>query len=63
MTCRIMFRWIKNNQECKNTERHTFTIKMSMKIGIIIDYDNNYSTVVYGEKLVGFHSFEALPDA
>ena len=53
----------KNNQECKNNERHTFTIKISMKIIIIIDYDNNYSKVVYGEKLVGFHAFETLNDA
>ena len=34
-----------------------------MKIVIIIDYDNNYNAVVYGGKLVGFHSFEALNDA
>ena len=63
MTCLIMFRWLKNNQEYKNTEQHTFTIKISMTIVIIIDYDRNYSTVVQGEKLVGFHSFEALNDA
>ena len=34
-----------------------------MKIVIIIDYDNNYSTVVYGEKSVGFHPFKSLNDA
>ena len=33
-----------------------------MKIVIIINYDY-YGTVVYGDKLVGFHSFEALNDA
>ena len=53
----------KNIRECNNNERNTFIIKISMKIVIIIDYDNNFSTVVYWEKLVGFHSFEALNDA
>ena len=53
----------KTTQEYKNNEHHTFIIKISMKILIIINYDNNYSTVVYGEKLVGSHSFEALNDA
>ena len=38
----------KNIQECKNDERNTFITKIYMKIFIIIDYDNNSSTVVYG---------------
>ena len=38
----------KNNQECKNNESHTFTIKISMKIVFIGVYANNSSTVVYG---------------
>ena len=38
----------KNIQECKNNERNTFIIKISMKIVITIDYDNNSSTVIYG---------------
>ena len=33
-----------------------------MKIVIIIDYENNSSTVVYGGDLLGFLSFEALND-
>ena len=31
--------------------------------GVIIVVDNNYSKVVFGEKLEGFNSFEALNDA
>ena len=50
MTCLIMFRWIKNNKEYENNERHTFTIKISVKIVFIIDHDNNPSAVVYGVK-------------
>ena len=42
---------------------NSFTIKISTKIVIIVDYDNNYSTIVHEEKLEGFHSFEALHDA
>ena len=38
------------------------SLSRSMKIVIIIDYDNNSSTVVYGVKSLGFHSFEALND-
>ena len=49
----------KNNQECKNND--SLYIKISMKIVIIIDYDNNYRleySSLWGEILV-FHSFEA----
>ena len=38
----------KNSQECTNNERNAFIIKITVKIVIIIDYDNNSSTVVYG---------------
>ena len=45
----------KNNQECKNNESHTFTIKISMKIVFIGVYANNSSTVVYGGDILSFH--------
>ena len=57
MTYLIMFRWMKkqpvmqkknNNQEYKYNERHTFTIKISMKTVISIALDNHSCTVVYG---------------
>ena len=44
------------DQECKNNESHTFTIKI---IGV---YANNSSTVVYGGDILSFHIFEALND-
>ena len=52
----------KNNQECKNNESHTFTIKISMKIVFIGVYAINSSTVVYGGDILSFHIFEALND-
>ena len=42
MTCLIMFRWMKKQQEYKNNEHHTFTIKISMRIVIATDYNNNF---------------------
>ena len=45
----------KNNQECKNNENHTFTMKISMKIVFIFVNDNNSSTVVNGADILGFH--------
>ena len=50
----------KNNQECKNNESHTFTIKISMKIVFIGVYAFYSSTVVYGGNILSFHFFEAL---
>ena len=38
----------KKNPRMQNYEKNNFIIKISMKIVIIIDYNNNSSTVVYG---------------
>ena len=51
----------KNNQECKNNESHTFTIKISMKI-VFIGVWPIILAVVCGGDILSFHIFEALND-
>ena len=46
-------------QKSENLKDHP----IDYSTGVIIVVDNNYSTVVNGEKWVGFHFFEALNDA
>ena len=50
----------KNNQESKNNDSHTFTIKISMKIVFIVVTTILYSTEVCGGEILGFVFFEAL---